>query len=137
MLDPGRSRGGINELELAVDVIDALFNDRGEVWPVNVANRGSIRNLSDDLVVETEGLVNRHGVTPLARGDLPQQVLGLVQMLGEYQALTARAAWEGTRADAVRALAGNPLVLSPVKAEAIYNAMSAALRPYLPDRLVA
>lgn len=28
-LDPDRSRGGIHELELAVDVMDAIFNDRG------------------------------------------------------------------------------------------------------------
>jgi 6-phospho-beta-glucosidase len=137
VLDPQRSRGGVNELELAVDVTDALFNDRGEVWPVNVTNGGSIRNLPDDLVVETEGFVSRQGVIPLAGGDLPRRVVGLVQMLGEYQALTARAAWEGTRRDAIQALAGNPLVLSPGKAEAIYDAMSTALRQYLPDRLMA
>lgn len=136
-LDPGHSRGGINELELALDVMDAVFNDRGEVWPVNVANRGSIPDFPDDLVVETEAFVDRRGVTPLAQGRLPRQVVGLVQMLGEYQALTARAAWEGSRRDAIQALAGNPLVLSPTKAEAIYNAMSAALSRYLPDRLVA
>src|SRR4051812_33753937 len=29
-LDPDRSRGGINELELAIDCIDAVYNDRGE-----------------------------------------------------------------------------------------------------------
>ena len=32
-LDPARSRGGINELELAIDAMDAVFNDRGEVLP--------------------------------------------------------------------------------------------------------
>src|SRR5947199_94308 len=35
-LDPRRSRGGIHELELAIDVMEAVFNDRQEVWPVNV-----------------------------------------------------------------------------------------------------
>src|SRR3954452_9062768 len=35
-LDPGRSRGGIHELELAIDCMDAVFNDRGETLPVNV-----------------------------------------------------------------------------------------------------
>ena len=29
----GRSRGGINELELAIDCMDAVFNDRGETLP--------------------------------------------------------------------------------------------------------
>ena len=44
-LDPGRSRGGINELELAIDCMDAVFNDRGETLPVNVPNAGSIPGL--------------------------------------------------------------------------------------------
>src|SRR5713101_7091240 len=61
-LDPRRSRGGIHELELAIDVIDAVFNDRKEVWPVNVPNRGAIVDFPDDLVVEVPGYVDRGGV---------------------------------------------------------------------------
>jgi 6-phospho-beta-glucosidase len=64
-------------------------------------------------------------------------VAGLVKLLGEYQALTAEAAWEGTRADAIRALASHPLLFSLCKAEAIYDEMAAAHRAYLPDRLLA
>lgn len=136
-LDPGRSRGGILELELAIDVMDAIFNDRGEIWPVNVRNDGSIQSFADDLVVEVPGFVDRRGVTPLASGRLPPHVSGLVEMLGEYQSLAADAAWCGTRLDAVRALAANPLVMSLSKAEAIYVEMSAAHRAYLPDRLAS
>jgi 6-phospho-beta-glucosidase len=57
-------------------------------------------------------------------------------MLAEYQALTAQAAWEGDRRQAVRALASNPLVMSMNKAEALYNDMSAAHKAYLPERLL-
>jgi 6-phospho-beta-glucosidase len=57
-------------------------------------------------------------------------------MLGEYQALTAEAAWGGTRRDAIRALASNPLVPSLPKAEAIYDEMSAAHHDFLPARLL-
>jgi len=32
-LDPGRSRGGIHELELAIDVMDAIFNDKKKILP--------------------------------------------------------------------------------------------------------
>ena len=134
-LDPSRSRGGIHELELAIDVMDAMYNDRKEVWYVNVPNHGSLADFPDDLVVETTGYVDRNGVTPLVHGHLPRHVLGLVQMLGEYQALTAEAAWSGNRQDAVRALASHPLVMSPVKAEALYDDMAAAHRQYLPERL--
>lgn len=136
-LDPKRSRGGINELELAIDVMDAVYNDRGEVWPVNVPNHGSIADFDDDLVVEVPGYVDRHGVAPLSQGRLPRQVTGLVKMLGEYQALTAEAAWSGTRADAIRALASNPLVPSLPLATTLYDEMSHMLRDFLPPRLVS
>jgi hypothetical protein len=42
-LDPGRSRGGIDELELAIDCMDQVFNDRGATLPVNVPNQGAPR----------------------------------------------------------------------------------------------
>jgi 6-phospho-beta-glucosidase len=136
-LDPQRSRGGIHELELAIDVMDAIYNDRREVWPVNVPNQGAIADFPDDLVVEVPGYVDRNGVSPLAQGHMPRHLTGLVKMLGEYQALTAEAAWSGTRIDAMRALASNPLVLSLCKAEALYDDMAAAHRAYLPERLLA
>ena len=136
VLDPKRSRGGIHELELAIDVIDAVFNDRKEVWPVNVPNRGAIPDLPDDMVVEVPGYVDRNGVVPLAQHHMPRQVVGLVKMLGEYQALAAEAAWSGTRKDAVRALASNPLCFSLDVAETLYDELAAAHRDYLPDRLL-
>lgn len=135
-LDPHRSRGGIHELELAIDAMDAIYNDRKELSYVNIPNRGSLADFPDDLVVETIGYLDRHGVTPLVQGHLPRHLLGLVQMLGEYQALTAEAAWSGTRLDAIRALASHPLVFSLPKAEAIYDEMAAAHRNYLPERLL-
>lgn len=135
-LDPRRSRGGINELELAIDVMDAIFNDRKEVWPVNVPNHGAIADLPDDLVVEVPGYCDKNGIFPVAQGNMPKQVVGLVKMLAEYQALTAEAAWSGTRIDAIRALASNPLVFSIEKAEALYDEMAAAQKKWLPKRLL-
>jgi 6-phospho-beta-glucosidase len=135
-LNPHRSRGGIHELELAIDVMDAIYNDRKEVWYVNVPNAGSLADFPDDLVVETQGYVDRNGVTPLVFGHLPRHVVGLVKMLGEYQALTAEAAWSGNRKDAIRALASHPMIFSLRKAEAIYAEMAAAHRQYLPERLL-
>lgn len=135
-LDPRRSRGGIHELELAIDVMDAVFNDRKEVWPVNVPNQGAIADFPDDLVVEVPGYVDRNGVAPIAQGHMPRPVVGLVQMLGEYQALAGEAGWSGTRRDAIRALAANPLCFSLHKAEVVYDEMAAALKDYLPERLL-
>ena len=99
-------------------------------------NHGSIVGFPDDLVVETVGYVDRNGVAPLVMGHLPRHVAGLVKMLGEYQALTAEAAWSGTRRDAIRALASHPLVFSLRTAEALYDEMALAHSAYLPERLL-
>ena len=135
-LNPDQSRGGIHELELAIDVMDAIYNDRKEVWYVNVPNQGAISDFPDDLVVELVGYVDCNGVVPLVQGHMPRQVVGLVKMLGEYQALAAEAAWSGKRNDAIRALASHPLVFSLYKAEVIYDEMAAAHKQYLPERLL-
>ncbi len=136
ILDPSRSRGGINELELAIDVMDAIFNDRRELLPVNVPNRGAIPGLDTDLVVETLGYIDRSGISPLVLGPLPHPARGLVQELAEYQSLAAQAAWNGNRADAIRALLANPLTRSLSRVEPLYDDMAAAHREYLPERLL-
>jgi 6-phospho-beta-glucosidase len=136
-LDPARSRGGILELELAIDVIDALVNDRGTTWPVNVPNRGAaMPGFPEDLVVEVPARVSAAGIEPIAVDPLPRHVRGLILALGGYQALTAEAAWGGSRHDGVRALASHPLVGSLPLAEVLYGDMAAAHRAHLPDRLV-
>jgi 6-phospho-beta-glucosidase len=135
-LDPARSRGGIHELELAIDCMDAVFNDRGEVLPVNVPNQGSVPGFSDTLVVETLGRCDASGIAPLPMPGLPTHLRGLVEALAEYQQAAADAAWSGTPRDAVRALAAHPLVRSVDLAERLYREMAAAHRAHLPDRLV-
>ncbi len=137
VLDPDRSRGGINELELAIDAMHAVFNDTGDVLPVNVPNRGSLPGFPDDLVVEVTGRCSASWIEPLPQRALPRHLRGLVEMLAEYQMLAAEAAWSGTRTDAVRALAANPLVQSVEKAEAVFAELSVAHRAFLPDRLLA
>jgi 6-phospho-beta-glucosidase len=136
VLDPARSRGGILELELAIDVIDAIVNDTGATWPVNVPNRGTLPGFPDDLVVEVPAALDRKGAHPIPQPPLARPVRGLIEMLGEYQALTAEAAWSGDRRAGIAALASHPLVVSLSKAEQIYDRMAAAHRAYLPQRLL-
>jgi 6-phospho-beta-glucosidase len=135
-LDPALSRGGLLELELAVEVLAAIVDDLNRVLPCNVPNGGALPTFPADRVVEVPCLVNRHGALPLAQPPLPRVVAGLMQMLGEYQALAAEAAWTGGRADAIRALASNPLVFDLRKAQAVYDELAAAHRNRLPERLL-
>jgi 6-phospho-beta-glucosidase len=135
-LDPKRSRGGIHELELAIDCMDTMYNDKGEEMPVNVSNRGSVPGLRDDLVVETRAVVDARGIHRVTMPALPASVVALVEELGEFQMLASHAAWTGGVEDGVRALHAHPWVRTREVAEAMYAEMARAHRAYLPDRLV-
>jgi 6-phospho-beta-glucosidase len=133
-LDPNRSRHAI---KLAIDVMDAIFNDRRALLPVNVPNRGAIPSFPDDLVVETLGVVDASGIAPMAMGAVPAPAVGLVHALAEYQMLAARAAWGGSRRDALRALLANPLSMKLARVEALYDEMVVAHHEHLPERLLS
>jgi 6-phospho-beta-glucosidase len=135
VLEPGRSRGGIFELELAVDVMDSFFNNKKEIWTLNVPNRGAISDMPFDRVVEVPCVVGKNEIIPLVSGALPTPVRGLVGALGEYQTLAAKAAWEEDRRLALQALVSNPLVPSLGVAKTLYAEMSAAQADYLPRGL--
>ena len=136
--DPACSRGGIHELELAIEAISALYNDTGARLPFNVPNTETVLpGFDESTVVEVWGTVDAKGFHPERQRPLPHSVLGITQQLAEYQILAAKAGWDGTRQDAIRAMAANPLVPSLTIAEALYDEMSAAQAQWLPPRLLA
>lgn len=135
-LDPARSRGGIHELELAIDVMSAMYNDEPAELPVNLPNTGAaLPGFDEDTVVEMWCRVSAAGVEPLPQRPLPHRVRGIVQTLAEYQRLAAVAAWQGTRADVVRALVAHPFVRSLDLAERLCDDLLVANREFLPAHL--
>jgi 6-phospho-beta-glucosidase len=136
-LDPARSRGGIHELELAIDVMSAYYNDTGARLPVNLPNvDNALPGFDAETVVEVYCSVDRKGCHIEPQQPLPLAVRGITRQLADYQMLAAKAAWEGTRADAIRALVANPLVPDLSIAENLYDEMAAAHATYLPERLL-
>ena len=121
-LDPDRSRGGIHELELAIDVMSAHYNDTGAILPVNLPNRdGALPDFDERTVVEVYCSVNREGMPTSSRS-------GRCRSPSEHHAPTRglpdahrEAAWEGGRTDAIRALVANPLVPDLSVAESMYD----------------
>jgi 6-phospho-beta-glucosidase len=137
VLDPARSRGGIHELELAIDVMSAYYNDVPATLPVNLPNAGgALPGFDEDTVVEVWCTVDGTGAHPIEQRPLPHAVRGITQQLAEYQRLAALAAWEGSRADAVRALVAHPFVPTLAVAEELYDDLAHANAAYLPERLL-
>ncbi len=137
VLNPDTSRGGIHELELAIDVMSAYYNDTSARLPVNLGNAGGVLpGFDEDTVVEVWCDVDGSGAHPIPQLELPHAVRGITQTLAEYQRLAAYAAWQGDRSDAVRAMVSHPFVPTLAVAEELYDDLAHANRDFLPERLL-
>lgn len=102
-------RGGAFYSKIAVDLVDAIWNDRGEVHIVNVPNKGSIWGIEDDQTVEIAARIQRDGAHPLPVGRVEPKIMGLIQQVKAYETLAAQAGLENSYDKALMALAANPL----------------------------
>jgi len=113
VLEPKASR------ETAADIIKSIILDEMFVDVVNTVNVGQISNLAPGAVVETLGLVDGMGFTPLTLGPLPEPVRALCAPHAEVQLRTVEAGLGGDLEAALTALAADPacahLTISDVK----------------------
>jgi 6-phospho-beta-glucosidase len=128
-------RGGSLFGDMAVDVLGSMVTDDGAIHTLNVLNGNALPGFDTGRVVELPCRLDRLGATPLAQNPLPHTVMGLLTMLAEYQWLAAQAIWQGTRREAIRALAANPLVLSLSLAETLLDEITPLQRSYISERL--
>jgi 6-phospho-beta-glucosidase len=112
--------------KIALSVVRAIHFDDHAIIPLNVPNRGAIRDLDDDDVVEVPCVVNANGAWPMAVGAAPASVRDLLLPMKRFERLTVAAAATGSLADAERALAANPLVGDAAAA----TRLVAALQPW-------
>jgi 6-phospho-beta-glucosidase len=131
-----KHRGSDDFGDFAIDILAALSGGGKTVEPLNVVNNGLIDDLPEGLVVEVPCEIDKDRVTPRPMGLLPEQFAGLLYALGNFQRLTARAAWSGDYHDAVLALAANPLIGDLDLATGIYDRMTLECVDYLPERLM-
>ena len=102
-------RGGAYYSETAAALMADIHCDVGSVHIVNVANRGAIPGLADDVVVETAARVTRAGAQALSTEPLRPDMHALVQTVKDFELLTVQAAVEGNQDAAMLALLTNPL----------------------------
>ena len=103
-------RGGKWHADMMVGMLGAIANDARELYIVNVPNHGSMPELPYEKIVEVPSMVDASGAHPLAMGNMPVQVRGLIQSVAAYEELTVEAALTGSRQLGVDALACHPLV---------------------------
>src|SRR5262249_22858430 len=61
--------------EQQVPIIDALTNNVAGRFQVNVPNRGTIDGIPDDVVVETQAVIDATRIQPIKTSPLPRKVL--------------------------------------------------------------
>ena len=126
-------RGGSRYSEAAINLIDSLYNDRQDIQVVDVMNHGTIPQLPDDCVIETNCVIGKDGARPLADVEVPAEILGLIEQVKAYEILAIEAAVTGDRRKALMALMNNPLVHDVKDARGILEDMMKAHAAYLPQ----
>jgi alpha-galactosidase len=61
--------------ETNITIVDALANDHGGVFQVNVINHGAIPGIPDDVAVELPAHVSGAGIQPLQLARLPEPIM--------------------------------------------------------------
>ncbi|CDQ37889.1 MULTISPECIES: 6-phospho-beta-glucosidase [Virgibacillus] len=126
-------RGGAYYSDAAVRLITSIYTDKQDIQPVNTRNNGAIASIPDDSAVEVSCIITKDGPKPIAVGDLPVVVRGLVQQIKSFERVSAEAAVTGDYNKAVLALAINPLTPSDTIAKEIVDEMLAAHQEHLPQ----
>lgn len=126
-------RGGAYYSDAAVQLMASIYTDRRDIQVVNTMNRGAIASIPYDSAVEISSIITKNGPVPLAMGDIPVAVRGLVQQIKSFERIAAEAAVTGDYNKVVLALTINPLTPSDTIVKQIVDEMMDAHKDYLPQ----
>jgi len=128
------SRGGANYSEVAISLVDAIFNDKQEKHVVNLLNNGALPFMEDSDAIEVTAVIGKDGAKPIAVSDFDNQhIIDYMRMVKAYERETVAAAVEGSEAAAMRALMMNPLVGDYQTAHDCFHELKEAHKDYLPQ----
>jgi 6-phospho-beta-glucosidase len=123
--------------DVSFAVMKSIAADDGKRHIVNASHQGAVRGFGvcDDAtaVLEMPVAVHRDRVVPLAIGELPLPIRGLVHAVKTYEQLTLRAAITGDRHTALLALLAHPLIGNYDIAKSLLDELLEAQREHLPQ----
>jgi 6-phospho-beta-glucosidase len=126
-------RGGAYYSTLATQLINAHYNDLGQVHVVNVRNDGAVKEWPADWVLELPALVDADGIHPLPADPLPATCFGLISQVKMYELLTVEAAVHGDRNSMYQALLTHPLGPNANKVETVMEDILETNKQWLPQ----
>lgn len=126
-------RGGSRYSEVAINLVDSIYNDRRDVQVVNVLNKGAIPFMEDTDAVEVCAIIGKDGATPLPTTFNNQHIKEYMLMMKAYEKHAVKAALTGDEDEAMRALLINPLVFDYKKAYPCFQELKEAHKAHLPQ----
>ncbi len=103
-------RGGSRYSEVAINLVDSIYNDRGDVQVVNCLNNGAIPFMADNDAIEISAIIDKDGAHPIKANFENDHIKEYMLMMKAYEKHAINAAINGDEDEAVRALLINPLV---------------------------
>ena len=126
-------RGGAHYSDAACSLINSIYNNKCDIQTVNVRNNGAIADLPDNVVIETNAVIGKYGITPVSSGHMPVKIRGLMQAVKAYEELTVEAGVTGNYYTALQALTVHPLIPSAATAKKLLDDIIKENIDYLPQ----
>lgn len=76
-------------------MINLIRNNKKDIYTFNVRNNGTVLDLPDDVVIETNAMGDKNGAHPISIGHLSTKIRGLIQVVKAYEELTIEAGVKG------------------------------------------
>lgn len=127
-------RGGARYSEVAINLVNSIWNDVGDIQVVNTLNKGALDFLEDTDAVEVCAYIGKDGPKPIPCRDINNDhIKEYIQQLKAYEKHAVKAAIYGSKEEAMRALVMNPLCGDLATAEKCFDEMVEAHKAYLPQ----
>lgn len=127
-------RGGARYSEVAVNLVNAIYNDLQEVHVVNVLNNGALDFLQDNDAVEIQAIVGKDGAKPIKATHVnSDHIKEYIQAIKAYERHAVAAAITGSREEAIKAMIMNPLMNDLNTSIACFEEMLEAHKEHLPQ----
>jgi len=126
-------RGGARYSEAACQLIDSIYNDKGDIQYVNTQNGKAVSNFDENYVIECACVIGKDGAKPLPIGSFDQKLMGTITNIKAFERMTIEAIKNKDRNLAIAALCMNPLVPDEKLAKEVFEQLYEAHKKYLPE----
>lgn len=126
-------RGGARYSEVAINLVNSIYNDTNDIQVVNCLNNGAIPFMQDNDAVEVCARIGKNGAQVIKTNCQNEHIKEYMLMIKAYEKHAVRAALTGDEDEAMRALLINPLVGDYKKAKPCFDELKEAHKAHLPQ----